>query len=752
MPFPGMSDELGSAKTSVSGKNPAHVPGDEQHPERVGNFTLGRLLGRGGMASVYLANQEGTHRQVAIKLMDPGLKKAPDFVQRFLNEAQATASLRHPNVVETVAHGEADGWYFIAAEYVDGGNVAQLLHQMGELPPALAAELVTQLLAGLTHAHDKGIVHRDLKPENLMLSAGGILKVGDFGIARSADTTQPLTQTGTLIGTVGYMSPEQARGEVVDQRSDLFTVGIILYELLTGKNPFAAESPAASITRILNCAAPPIYSVRPHAATELDGFIDRLLHPDKEQRFGSSKEAHEALVGFVGKRRSAWPTMVAECLRRPEEMRKKLGEEASAGLVAEAKPLLKGNSIEQNHAAVKLKYALDFQPDNAEAMALLSSLKGVQFGPTKNAKILELEKYLEKYPDTAQALQQLSQLYKMEGNLVRAAVYQKLYLRQRPSDAYAWSQLFQLTGERQPKLRTTPDARAVGPAPYPHNALTQPFVEGRTGLIAPPAMSPPRQPMPVVSTAPAPENVKAKNPWVARGIVFGLLAALAAGLFVANREMNRAVERAEKAQAEAAEALSRQQAEMQRRMKEETEKAQAIAIEVETERESQALLADGVRELGEERYTHAVEALDKLIEKYPRRESALRARFVRGKALLALDKKTDAVRDLTVFLEQRADSPDGPEALLRRAQAYSKNLQLDEAQADFKTFLEKHPQHALAMEARLARAELLVMREKYDEARADLDAVVTGKAKPEEVEAAKAQLAKLPKKEERKKE
>ena len=751
-------DDFGHAPTSVSGGTlPAAGGGgngDEPHPQRVGRFALGRLLGRGGMASVYLATEEGTHRQAAVKLMDPALKKLPDFVQRFMNEAEATASLRHPNIVETLAHGETDGWYYLATEYVDGGNVATLLHDMKELPPVLAGELVCQLLAGLSHAHGKGIVHRDLKPENLLLSAGGILKVGDFGIARSVESGKQLTQTGMLIGTVGYMSPEQARGDTVDQRSDLFAVGIILYELLTGKNPYAAESPATSITRILASAAPPIFAVRPHASIELEGVLDKLLQADVAARFSSSQEAYEALLSFVSERRSTQPTLVAECLRRPTEMRQKLDGQAAEALVAEARVLAKGNSLEQNHAAVKLRHALAFAPGHPEATALLATFKGVQFGPTKNPKILELEKYLEKYPDTPQALQQLAQLYKMEGNLLQSAIFQKLYLRQRPTDMYAWSQLFQLTGERQPK----PGSR-LGPATAqlvagvktggfaaPHFS---PPIESRTGLIAPPAMSPPMPglpaPLPSPPTTVATVNMPAKSPWPGRAVRLAVVAALGGGAWLGYRQVSSAFDKAAAEQKVAAEALARQQALMEQKLLEERSRAELELKAAEAERESTRLLDEGLKELGDQRFTHAVAALDALLERYPKREAAQRALFFRGKALLGLDKKTDAIRDFTAFLESKPSSPDAPEALLRRGQARARNLQLEEAEADYRTFLEKHPGHELTPLVYLARGELYLVREKHDLARDELERVLASeRARPEDKAAAQALLDKIP--------
>lgn len=206
-----------------------------------GRYELVRPLGHGAMATVDLANDVELDRPVALKRLAENLARDEDLQRRFLREARLAARLAHPNVVRVFDVGEDDGRPFIAMEYVEGETLAELVAQRAPLPAAEAARLGTQMCAGLAAAHAAGLVHRDVKPQNLLLSTDGVLKLGDFGIAAGQDGTR-LTLAGTVLGTAGYLAPEQARGEQVTAAADIYAVGAVLYELLTGEPARTAGS------------------------------------------------------------------------------------------------------------------------------------------------------------------------------------------------------------------------------------------------------------------------------------------------------------------------------------------------------------------------------------------------------------------------------------------------------------------------------------------------------------------------------
>src|SRR6476620_1218150 len=207
-----------------------------------GRYRALRLLGVGGMAEVWCAEDEVLGRRVALKLLGSRFAEDDEFRERFRREAQAAAGLAHPNIVGIFDRSEWDGTPYIAMELVDGRTLKDLVRERGPLPPATAVGVMEQILNALAYAHRRGIVHRDIKPQNVIIDAEGQAKVADFGIARAGDTSE-MTQTGASVGTMQYLSPEQAEGRPVDRRADLYSTGIVLYELLTGQVPFDGEAP-----------------------------------------------------------------------------------------------------------------------------------------------------------------------------------------------------------------------------------------------------------------------------------------------------------------------------------------------------------------------------------------------------------------------------------------------------------------------------------------------------------------------------
>src|SRR6059058_5818691 len=206
-----------------------------------GRYRILRKLGTGGMANVYLAEDEVLGRRVAIKILDDRHAGDDQFVERFRREAKNAASLSHPNIVSIYDRGEAEGSYYIAMEYLDGRTLKELLVRNGPPPIPIAIDYARQILQAIGFAHRNGIVHRDIKPHNVVVGRDGRLKVTDFGIARSG--ASQMTEVGSIIGTAQYLSPEQARGAETDSTSDIYSMGIVLYELLTGEVPFSGDTP-----------------------------------------------------------------------------------------------------------------------------------------------------------------------------------------------------------------------------------------------------------------------------------------------------------------------------------------------------------------------------------------------------------------------------------------------------------------------------------------------------------------------------
>src|SRR5436305_6995526 len=207
-------------------------------------YRIERSIARGGMAEVYLALDESLNRQVALKALFPEFAREPSFVERFRREAQAAANLNHPNIVGIYDWGQEDGTYFIVMEYVEGRSLRDLIRSEAPIEPGKAAEITAEIASALAFAHRNGVVHRDVKPGNVLLTRSGTVKVTDFGIAR-AGASDGLTQTGSVMGTATYFSPEQAQGLPVDGRSDVYALGVVLYEMVTGVAPFTADSPVS---------------------------------------------------------------------------------------------------------------------------------------------------------------------------------------------------------------------------------------------------------------------------------------------------------------------------------------------------------------------------------------------------------------------------------------------------------------------------------------------------------------------------
>src|SRR5215210_807082 len=253
-----------------------------------GRYRILRKLGTGGMANVYLAEDEVLGRRVAIKILNDRHAGDDQFVERFRREAKNAASLSHPNIVSIYDRGEAEGTYYIAMEYLSGKSLKELILERGPAPVSVAVDYARQILAALRFAHRNGIVHRDIKPHNCLVDSEGHLKVTDFGIARAG--ASQMTEEGSIIGTAQYLSPEQARGTQVDQTSDLYSLGIVLYEMLTGTVPFTGDSPVEIAMKHLSATPPSLSLKRPDVPRALDQVVLRALAKEPAARYQSAEE------------------------------------------------------------------------------------------------------------------------------------------------------------------------------------------------------------------------------------------------------------------------------------------------------------------------------------------------------------------------------------------------------------------------------------------------------------------------------
>lgn len=411
-------------------------------------YNIVRELGAGGMARVYLAVQESLHREVALKVMIPGLSVDEISCHRFLKEGRIAAQLNHQNLLTVYDIGVHEDQYYMASEYLPGGTARDRMKN--GLSPDDAVKIISEVAQGLQYAHSKGFVHRDVKPGNLLFRANGECVLGDFGIAKSVDSTTNATQLGTSIGTPHYMSPEQAKGEKVDHRTDLYSLGVVFYELLVGKPPFDADDPFTVALAQINEPVPPMEG----EVARFRPIIERLMAKQREDRFESAEaflDELEELTGHVGPMRRTtrkklpavsgdqagapfWRGPVARSLgvvvlvamvayggwavyrgvtTQPAPREASEGDGTVAGLLAQASEAIDQGRffVPEGQAAIdRLEEALRLDPANVEARRRLDGLVAEAAamaeelwdeGATDEAKRI-ISEGLRRYPSNAQ--------------------------------------------------------------------------------------------------------------------------------------------------------------------------------------------------------------------------------------------------------------------------------------------------------------------------------------------------------------
>ena len=264
-------------------------------------YELRRRIGRGGMAEVYLARDRELDRPVAVKILFAEFATDESFVARFRREAQSAANLNHPNIVGVYDWGKERGTYYIVMEYVDGRSLSEVVRAEGPLHPHRAAEVAADVASALGFAHRNGVVHRDIKPGNVLITSRGQVKVADFGIARAitASPDDALTQAGSVMGTATYFSPEQAQGRPVDPRSDLYSLGVVMYEIVSGRPPFTGDTPGGIAYKHVQEGVPPLHEVSPDVPEAYEAITHKLLAKNPANRYADAEALRADLRRYL---------------------------------------------------------------------------------------------------------------------------------------------------------------------------------------------------------------------------------------------------------------------------------------------------------------------------------------------------------------------------------------------------------------------------------------------------------------------
>jgi serine/threonine protein kinase len=283
------------------------------------NFEIKELIATGGMAAIYKAIQVSLDRIVAVKILHGHLAQDKNFITRFEREAKAAANLKHENIVNIIDYGEVEDIYFIAMEYVEGKSLKDLISSIKFVPHDIALAIAHKLSRGLNHAHKKGVVHRDIKPANILISYDGTVKIADFGLAQAQDLTS-ITITGSIVGTPAYMSPEQAAGKKVDHRTDIFSSGVVIYEMITGVKPFRGKNYSSVIHEILTVKPPKPADANPVVTKEINDIIEKMLEKDIDKRYQQISEVSEDISSYLKRKNiEISRNTIGEFINKPAE-------------------------------------------------------------------------------------------------------------------------------------------------------------------------------------------------------------------------------------------------------------------------------------------------------------------------------------------------------------------------------------------------------------------------------------------------
>ncbi len=413
--------------------------------EVLSGFAPTRPIGQGGMASIVLYENRLTGEVVAVKSLHPQVATQKDTISRFFHEVQASLRLDHKNIVKILGFGDLNARPSMVIEYIDGGDLKNLIERVDIFPVEVVAYIGYQIFKGLDYSHRLGIVHRDIKPSNILLDRTGVVKITDFGISKVSDLTR-LTHSGDVVGTPAYMSPEQASGERIDESTDLFSTGVVLYELLTHRNPFLGDNTSITLLNIIRCNPTPIFELNPAVSYKMEAALDLLLAREPRNRCQSADEAAGLMRDIMNETstRSYDSRDFQEFLNNPDQKSKEFRVTGSNFYLEKGKGFLSVSDKQPEKAAVEFHRSLFLNPENSEAKQCLTSITEASeshFEREHESKIRELEEALQKDPNNVPLMLQLVKRCRMDGDFIKAIAYSKRLARLRPNDVYILGQI-----------------------------------------------------------------------------------------------------------------------------------------------------------------------------------------------------------------------------------------------------------------------------------------------------------------------
>ena len=402
------------------------------------NYTIESELGKGGMATVHLATDQRNGRKVAIKFLLPHIETNEGFVRQFIDEFRANQFLQHANIVEAIEAGQHEGRWYMAMELLDGGSLKELVRDRGRLPIDLAVYLMINVLKGLAYSHHCGVVHQDIKPANLMVQQDGSVKIADFGISKMAspDVWSP---TGRIRGTPAYMAPEQAGGKEPNYKWDIFSAGVVFYEVLAGFNPFGAKDPQLALKKITGENPAPLMQVSPTVPHAVEIIIARMLEKDPDRRYVNVDTILVELQQLTATLQLAYSQEIfRDWLREPERIGNELVLYRSRFHLDVGRRLLAQGKAMADVALWHVYCAALIDQNAQEPRQLLHEIardNGFSLQKSNAMAIKSLEARVAEDPADLKALLQLSRLYRAEASVLQAYYFARSALSLAPLDA-----------------------------------------------------------------------------------------------------------------------------------------------------------------------------------------------------------------------------------------------------------------------------------------------------------------------------